>query len=119
MSVDILKLKTLAEATKRDQYDCLALNNYGMAVPPAVVLELISEIERHRQVEAEGGKPDLNTPLLDLTHSQVLAEAAASVARSANGARTPSGNPTWPTWPQRNFSSDNDCTPLDKAENVL
>ena len=58
MSVDILKLKTLAEAAKRDQYDCLALNDYGMAVPPAVVLELITEIERHRQVEAEGCKPE-------------------------------------------------------------
>lgn len=59
MSVDILKLKTLAEAAKRNQYDCLALNDYGTAVPPAVVLELITEIERHRQVEAEGCKPDL------------------------------------------------------------
>ena len=31
-----------------------------MAVPPAVVLELVAEIERHRLVEAEGCKPDLN-----------------------------------------------------------
>lgn len=59
MSVDILKLKTLAETAKRNQYDCLALNDYGTAVSPAVALELITEIERHRQVEAEGCKPDL------------------------------------------------------------
>lgn len=58
MNVDTLKLKNLAEAAKRDQYDCLALNDYGMAVPPAVVLELITEIEHHRQVEVEGCKPE-------------------------------------------------------------
>lgn len=66
MSVDILRLKTLAEAAKRNQYDCLALNDYGTAVPPAVVLELITEIERHRQVNAEGCKPDSNILLSGL-----------------------------------------------------
>lgn len=66
MSVDILKLKTLAEAAKCNQYDCLALNDYGTAVPPAVVLELITEIERHRQVNAEGCKPDSNILLSSL-----------------------------------------------------
>ncbi|GGU68452.1 hypothetical protein GCM10009504_27000 [Pseudomonas laurentiana] len=60
MSVDILKLKALATAAKRDQYDYVALNDYGMAMPPAVTLELIAEIERHRQVNAEGGSPDNN-----------------------------------------------------------
>lgn len=65
MSVDILKLKALAEAAKRDQYDCVALNDYGMAMPPAITLELIAEIERHRQVNAEGCKPDLVNPDCD------------------------------------------------------
>jgi hypothetical protein len=60
MSVDILKLKALAEAAKRDQYDNVALNDYGMAMPPAVTLELIAEIERHRQVNAEGSKPEIS-----------------------------------------------------------
>ena len=59
MSVDILKLKALATAAKRDQYDNVALNDYGIAMAPAVTLELIAEIERHRQVNAEGCKPDL------------------------------------------------------------
>ncbi len=58
MSVDILKLKALATAAKRDQYDCVALNDYGTAMAPAVTLELIAEIERHRQIDAEGCKPD-------------------------------------------------------------
>ncbi|HGM5579264.1 TPA: hypothetical protein ACKP22_000922 [Pseudomonas putida] len=62
MSVDILKLKTLATAAKRDQYDNVALNDYGMAMAPAVTLELIAEIERHRQVNAEGCKPDSSIP---------------------------------------------------------
>lgn len=60
MSVDILKLKALAAAAKRDQYDCEALNDYGMAMAPAVTLDLIAEIERHRQVEAEGCKPEIS-----------------------------------------------------------
>lgn len=60
MSVDILKLKALATAAKRDQYDYVALNDYGMAMPPAVTLELIAEIERHRQVNAEGCKPEIS-----------------------------------------------------------
>lgn len=58
MSVDIPKLKALATAAKRDQYDYVALNDYGMAMPPTVALELIAEIESHRQVNAEGCKPD-------------------------------------------------------------
>lgn len=58
MSVDLRKLKALATKAKRDQYDHVALNDYGMAVPPATVLELIAEIERHREVNAEGCKPD-------------------------------------------------------------
>ncbi|MGF6591109.1 hypothetical protein LOY37_18310 [Pseudomonas sp. B21-012] len=79
MSVDILKLKTLAEAAKRDQYDCLVLNDYGMAVPPAVVLELITEIERHR-LEAEGCKPELvndhaGHSTADVTVEHTLAKA--------------------------------------------
>ncbi|MFP5426385.1 MAG: hypothetical protein ACLGJA_11080 [Gammaproteobacteria bacterium] len=60
MSVDILKLKALAQAAKQDQYDYVALNDYGMAMPPAVTLELIAEIERHRQVNAEGCKPEIS-----------------------------------------------------------
>lgn len=58
MSVDILKLKALAAAAKRDQYDYVALNDYGMAMAPTVTLELIAEIERHRLVNAEGCKPE-------------------------------------------------------------
>lgn len=46
MTIDIAKLKTLAEAAKNDCGDYVALNDYGMAVPPAVVLDLISEVER-------------------------------------------------------------------------
>lgn len=67
MSVDILKLKALATAAKRDQYDNVALNDYGMAMAPAVTLELIAEIERHRQVNAEGCKPDSSIPLSGLS----------------------------------------------------
>lgn len=66
MSVDILKLKALAQAAKQDQYDYVALNDYGMAMPPAVTLELIAEIERHRQVNAKGCKPDSNILLSGL-----------------------------------------------------
>jgi hypothetical protein len=62
MSVDILKLRTLAEAAQRNPRNYVVLNDYGMAVPPTTVLELIAEIERRRQVEAEGWKPDLIHP---------------------------------------------------------
>lgn len=58
MNTDISKLKALATAAAVNQYDSVALNNYGMAVPPATVLDLITEIERHRLVNAEGCKPD-------------------------------------------------------------
>ncbi|MDD2056298.1 hypothetical protein N5D52_10285 [Pseudomonas sp. GD03860] len=60
MNINILKLKTLAEAAQRDQHDYAALNDYGMAVPPTTVLELIAEIERHRLVNAEGCKPEIS-----------------------------------------------------------
>lgn len=60
MNIDLIKLKALATAAAANQYDAVALNDYGMAVPPATVLGLITEIERHRQVNAEGCKPDSN-----------------------------------------------------------
>jgi len=78
MSVDILKLKALAEAAKRDQYDNVALNDYGVAMPPAVALELIAEIERHRQVKAEGSKPDLIIPPRNATMQTVVSEIKAA-----------------------------------------
>ncbi|MBC3410303.1 hypothetical protein HU719_022510 [Pseudomonas sp. SWRI107] len=60
MNMDLIKLKALATAAAANQYDAVALNDYGMAVPPATVLGLITETERHRQVNAEGCKPDSN-----------------------------------------------------------
>lgn len=60
MTIDIIKLKALATAAAANQYDAVALNDYGTAVPPATVLGLIAEIERHRQTDAEGCKPDSN-----------------------------------------------------------
>lgn len=66
MNTNLPKLKELAQAAQQNQYDPVALNDYGMAVPPATVLELIAEIERHRLVEAEGCKPDSNILLSGL-----------------------------------------------------
>ena len=43
---DYSELKRLAEAALNDNGDYVALNDYGMAVPPAVVLGLIEEYER-------------------------------------------------------------------------
>lgn len=60
MNINLPKLKELALAAQQKQYDPVALNDYGMAVPPATVLELIAEIERHRLVEAEGCKPEIS-----------------------------------------------------------
>ncbi|MFG0851619.1 helix-turn-helix domain-containing protein [Pseudomonas sp. FYR_2] len=60
MTIDIIRLKALATAAAANQYDSVALNDYGTALPPATVLGLIAEIERHRQINAEGCKPDLN-----------------------------------------------------------
>ena len=50
MNLNLAELKSLATAA----------NDYGMAVPPTVTLQLIAEIERHRLVNAEGCKPDSN-----------------------------------------------------------
>jgi hypothetical protein len=45
---DIIKLKALAIAAKNDCGDYVALNDYGMAMPPAVTIDLIEEIEKLR-----------------------------------------------------------------------
>ena len=58
MNIDLIKLKALATAAAANQYDGVALNDYGTALPPATVLGLIAEIERHRQVNADGCKPE-------------------------------------------------------------
>ncbi|AZC35884.1 hypothetical protein [Pseudomonas chlororaphis] len=60
-SINLPKLKALATAATKSPYDAVALNDYGMAVPPATVLDLIAEIERHRLVDAEGCKPEIST----------------------------------------------------------
>lgn len=41
---DYSELKRLAEAAKNDCGDYVALNDYGMAVPPAVVIGLIDDL---------------------------------------------------------------------------
>ena len=71
MTIDIIKLRALATAAAANQYDAVALNNYGTAVPPATVLGLIAEIERHRQINAEGCKPDSNILLAGLPCADV------------------------------------------------
>ncbi|AIC18571.1 hypothetical protein EY04_06600 [Pseudomonas chlororaphis] len=60
-SINLPELKALATAAAKSPYDAVALNDYGMAVPPATVLDLIAEIERHRLVDAEGCKPEIST----------------------------------------------------------
>lgn len=49
---DHSKLKRLAIAAQNDCGDYVALNDYGMAVPPAVVLSLIAEIEQLKAPQA-------------------------------------------------------------------
>jgi len=49
MNIDKEKLKALAEAAQNDSGDYAALNDYGMAVPPAVTLALLAEIEALRE----------------------------------------------------------------------
>lgn len=46
---DYSELNRLAEAALNDNGDYVALNDYGMAVPPAVVLDLIAEVEALRK----------------------------------------------------------------------
>lgn len=60
MKIDLTKSKELATAAAMNQDDALALNNYGMAVPPTTVLDLIAEIESHRLIDTEGCKPDFS-----------------------------------------------------------
>lgn len=76
MTIDIIRLKALATAAAANQYDSAALNDYGTALPPATVLDLIGEIERHRLINAEGCKPDLNILTLpaDIAAQDILVE---------------------------------------------
>ena len=47
---DYTELKRLAVAAQNDNGDYVALNDYGMAVPPAVALELIADLERNQRM---------------------------------------------------------------------
>lgn len=49
MNIDKEKLKALAEAAQNDSGDYASLNDYGMAVTPAVTLALLAEIEALRE----------------------------------------------------------------------
>ncbi|MBH3349794.1 hypothetical protein [Pseudomonas putida] len=80
MTIDIIKLKALATAAATNQYDSVALNDYGTALPPATVLGLIAEIERHRLIDAEGCKPETNILLSGMPC------AGAATCRSLNKA---------------------------------
>ncbi|MEE1889475.1 hypothetical protein [Pseudomonas carassii] len=70
MNVDLSELKALATVAKRDPYDLVAANDYGMAMPPAVTLELIAEIERQRLINAEGCKPDSTIQPFGMTYAR-------------------------------------------------
>jgi hypothetical protein len=50
---NLQELKALAIAAKNDCGDYVALNDYGMAMPPAVTIGLIEEIERLRAALGE------------------------------------------------------------------
>lgn len=58
MTVDIIKLKAVAAATTANQCETTGLNDYSLVVGPATLQDLITGIERHRQVSAEGCKPE-------------------------------------------------------------
>ncbi|MFV2944264.1 hypothetical protein [Pseudomonas japonica] len=60
MNINLQKLKALAQAAQGNPYNAEAGHDYGMAMPPAVALELIAEIERHRPLNAEGCKPEIS-----------------------------------------------------------
>ena len=59
--MEILQLKWAAEWAAAKPSNETTSVVYRIMVPPTDVLELIAEIERHRQVNAEGCKPDSNT----------------------------------------------------------
>lgn len=61
--MEILQLKWAAEWAAAKPSNETTSVVYRIMVPPTDVLELIAEIERHRQVNAEGCKPDSNTLL--------------------------------------------------------
>ncbi|MFG0272710.1 hypothetical protein [Pseudomonas sp. zjy_14] len=61
--MEILQLKWAAEWAAAKPSNEATSVVYRIMVPPTDVLELIAEIERHRQVNAEGCKPDSNTLL--------------------------------------------------------
>lgn len=58
MTMYIIKLKAVAAATAVNQCRTVALNDNSLVIPPATVHGLITEAERHRQVYAEGCKPE-------------------------------------------------------------
>ena len=58
MTVDIIKLKAVTAANKANQCETAGLNDYGLGVAPVTVQGLITGIERHRQVNAKGCKPE-------------------------------------------------------------
>jgi len=58
MTIDLPILKALATAAAANSSDTSTLSDYCTAVPPATVLNLIAEVERHRLVNAEGCKPE-------------------------------------------------------------
>lgn len=61
--MEILQLKWAAEWAAAKPSNETTSVVYRIMVPPTDVLELIAEVERHRQEKAEGCKPDSNALL--------------------------------------------------------
>ncbi|WP_238738962.1 hypothetical protein [Pseudomonas putida] len=91
MTIDIIRLKALATAAA-NQYDSVALNDYGTALPPATVLGLIAEIERHRLINAEGCKPESSILLSGMPYADATMRCDLNLAEGGtpdlNNART-------------------------------
>lgn len=79
---DYSELKRLAEAAINDCGDYVALNDYGMAVPPAVVLELIAENDRIAHFEAAYSEfVDKSTWVAERLEPKELGQHLADVIR--------------------------------------
>ncbi|MBP2081634.1 MULTISPECIES: hypothetical protein [Pseudomonas] len=108
--MEILQLKWAAEWAAAKPSNETTSVVYRIMVPPTDVLELIAEIERHRQVNAEGCKPDSNTllcgvPCTNATPCRSLDKAEGDMPDLINPSHDLNAACAWLEAARRNLNS--------------
>lgn len=84
MNINTAEIQALAQAAKDNPYDGVALNDYGMAMAPAVTLALLAQLAEADRLAGEATRTKQDLAAYKRTVSTWMVEAAVAQGHSRN-----------------------------------